>query len=145
LIYAALLRHVHNGVTSRLLLKIEPADLAADLDRDMMEIAISNLLDNALRYSPAGTAIGVKVKELKGGLAISISDKGAGMSREEVARAGKMYFRAQSARGTKGTGLGLHMVKMITTAHGGACEIESQPGKGTNATLLLPLRAKEAE
>jgi signal transduction histidine kinase len=142
IIYAALLRHVHSGITSRLLLKIEPAELAADLDREMMETAISNLLDNALRYSPAGTSIAVKVKELKGGLAISVADKGAGMSREEIARAGKMYFRAQSAKGTKGTGLGLHMVKMIVAAHGGACQIESQLGKGATVTLLLPLRAE---
>jgi signal transduction histidine kinase len=145
IMYAALLRHVHDGITARLLLKIEPAELAADLDRDMMETAISNLLDNALRYSPAGTAIVVRVKELKSGLAISIADKGLGMSREEIGRVGTMYFRAQSAKGTKGSGLGLHMVKMIAAAHGGACEIESQIGKGTIVTLLLPLRAGDAK
>jgi signal transduction histidine kinase len=141
LLYGALLRHVHSGLTPRLLLKLDPADLVADLDKDMMETAIFNLLDNALRYSPSGTVIEIRVKEHKGQLVIAVIDKGLGMSREEIAKVGRMYFRAQSAKGTKGTGLGLHMVNMIVSAHGGTCEIESQLGQGTIITLRLPLEA----
>ncbi len=122
----------------RLACQVEPPDLEAKLDGEMMEIAIGNLIANALRYSPPETPVRVSAELQGGALCITVADQGAGMSEEETARLGEMYFRAQSAKGVKGTGLGLYMTKMIIAAHGGNWRIASRLGEGTRITISLP-------
>jgi signal transduction histidine kinase len=122
----------------RLSYRVTPPGLQAELDGEMIEIAIGNLVANALRYSSPETSVRVSAAAAAGALLISVNDQGAGMSKEEVSHMGEMYFRAQSSKGTKGTGLGLHMTKMIITAHGGSWQIDSQIGKGTRIAIRLP-------
>jgi signal transduction histidine kinase len=124
----------------RLACQVLPPDLEARLDGEMMDIAIGNLIANALRYSPPETPVRVSAEaEIEdGAVCITVADQGAGMSEDEIARMGEMYFRAQSAKGTKGTGLGLHMTKLIIAAHGGDWRIDSRVGEGTQITIRLP-------
>jgi signal transduction histidine kinase len=131
-------RHAELVSPERLAYQVSPPDLEAILDVEMMEIAIGNLIANALRYSPPTTPVRVSAQIVNGAICVTVADQGAGMTEEEVARLGEMYFRAQSAKGTKGTGLGLHMTKLIIAAHGGDWQIVSHVGEGTRITIRLP-------
>jgi signal transduction histidine kinase len=122
----------------RLSCQVLPSDLEARLDGEMMDIAIGNLIANALRYSLPETPVRVSAETEDGAVCITVADQGAGMSEDEIARMGEMYFRAQSSKGTKGTGLGLHMTKLIIVAHGGDWQIDSRVGEGTRITIRLP-------
>lgn len=121
-----------------------PVSLAADVDRvpvrldpQFMSIALTNLVVNALRYSPDGAPVTVEGSVGASGLRISVSDRGFGMTSAEVERIGAMYFRAASSHGTKGVGIGLYITKKIVVAHGGSLEVASEPDRGTTFTIRL--------
>jgi len=123
----------------RISISIRPTQLIWLLDEDLFTIAIANLIDNALKYSPAGSKIDVKLKSNDSGLELLIKDKGRGMNVDELSRIGNMYFRGQSASDIKGTGLGLHIAWKIITAHGGTLEVQSQVKEGTSMTIKIPV------
>lgn len=106
-------------------------------DPQFLGVAVGNLVQNALRYSPPETTVAVTAWEEPGGVAISVADRGRGMSAEEVARIGTIYFRADSSRGTKGSGIGLYMTQKIVAAHGGTLRVESVKGEGSVFTIRL--------
>ncbi len=106
-------------------------------DPQFLGVAVGNLVQNALRYSPPDTTVAVSAWEEPGGVAISVADQGHGMSPEEVARIGTIYFRADSSRGTKGAGIGLYMTQKIVAAHGGTLGVESVKGLGSIFTIRL--------
>lgn len=106
-------------------------------DPQFLGVAVGNLVQNALRYSPPETTVAVTAWEEPDGVAISVADQGRGMSAEEVARIGTIYFRADSSRGTKGSGIGLYMTQKIVAAHGGTLRVESVKGEGSVFTIRL--------
>jgi len=106
-------------------------------DPQFLGVAVGNLVQNALRYSSPDTTVAVTAWEEPGGVAISVADQGRGMSAEEVARIGTIYFRADSSRGTKGSGIGLYMTQKIVAAHGGTLRVESVKGEGSIFTIRL--------
>jgi len=110
-------------------------------DRDALALALRNLLDNAIKYSPESSTVRVSV-ECQGDLAgISVQDEGAGIPDAEQRDVFRRFVRGTSARtlNVKGTGIGLAMAAQIVKAHGGRLELASEPGRGSRFTILLPL------
>jgi signal transduction histidine kinase len=108
-------------------------------DREALAQALWNLLDNAVKYSGDSAVVHVEV-EPADLVAIRVRDRGFGIPPSERKRIFRKFVRGSSARayGVKGTGIGLAMVKHIVDAHGGKVIVESEPGKGSTFTILLP-------
>jgi two-component system sensor histidine kinase SenX3 len=110
-------------------------------DAAMLVQAVRNLLDNAVRYSPPSTTVGVGVRSRDGIVEIAVVDQGIGISAEEQDRVFERFYRVDPARSreTGGTGLGLSIVKHVAADHGGDVQVWSQPGRGSTFTLRLPV------
>jgi signal transduction histidine kinase len=103
-----------------------------------------NLLSNAVKFTPAAGSVTIGVTRNGGdGIHISIADTGIGMTEAEAAKAFEVYGQVQSdlTRNTKGTGLGLPLVKSLAELHGGSLSLVSEKGKGTTVTVFLPWRS----
>jgi signal transduction histidine kinase len=107
----------------------------------MIEQALTNLIDNALKYSDPGNKVQVWIEERDSSVEISVADKGIGIARKDISRVFERFYRTDSARGKEpgGTGLGLAIVKHIALAHNGNVRVESALGAGSTFTLSLPL------
>ena len=117
-----------------------PAGLAAQIDPDQVREAVDNLVGNALRYAPAGSAIGVSAAARDGALIIEVADRGPGFPPEFLPRAFERFARPDSgrARADGGAGLGLAIVQAIAQAHGGQATARNQSGGGAVVTVELP-------
>lgn len=103
--------------------------------------AFSNIINNAVRYTPGGGTIEVRCERLPDGRArLSVSDSGPGISPEHLPRLGERFYRVDRSRSREsgGTGLGLAITKHVVQRHGGELQVSSQPGKGSCFALLLP-------
>jgi signal transduction histidine kinase len=111
-------------------------------DEEALALALWNLLDNAVKYSPAGGAVEVAVARRVGEVAISVRDYGLGIPRGEQAAIFQRFRRGTQAGklGIPGTGIGLAMADHIVRAHHGTIELESEPGAGSRFTIMLPGR-----
>lgn len=112
-------------------------------DRQILTEAVSNLLANAIAYSPPGAQVGVGVREADGAVEIAVADHGIGIPEEDQQRIFERFYRADQARSrrTGGTGLGLAIVKHAVQRHGGSVDLWSRPGRGSTFTIRLPLAA----
>jgi len=112
-------------------------------DRDLLLQAVANLLDNAIKFAPDGGVIRLAATTDPDAAAVSVTDDGPGLSVPDQARAGERFFRADAARATPGSGLGLSLVRAVAAAHGGALRLaDARPGQdppGLRATLHLPI------
>jgi two-component system, OmpR family, phosphate regulon sensor histidine kinase PhoR len=110
-------------------------------DRGAVQQILTNLFDNAVRYTPAGGRIGVDAGATADELVLSVSDTGAGIPPEHLPRIFERFYRVDPARSRDagGTGLGLAIVKHLMESHGGRVEAESTPGTGTTVRLHFPL------
>ena len=109
-------------------------------DAEALEVALRNLLDNAVKYSPPDTNVGVAWSHTGTQVAIQVRDEGMGIPAAERRSIFEKFVRgsAAAALNVKGTGVGLAMVRQIVAAHGGEIRLESEPGKGSRFTILLP-------
>jgi two-component system sensor histidine kinase SenX3 len=109
-------------------------------DPDLLMTAFRNLIDNAIRYSPEGTTVGVGVRSRDGLVQVSVTDQGPGIPQDEQDRIFERFYRVDAARSrqTGGTGLGLSIVKHVISNHGGEVTLWSQPGQGSTFTVRLP-------
>jgi len=116
------------------------AGLACLIDRESLALAIWNLLENAVKYSGQCRTIRVAVERRGGRAAISVRDGGLGIAPREKKAIFEKFVRGDAARAseTKGTGLGLALVRRIVDGHGGTIEVESAPGRGSTFTIVLP-------
>lgn len=107
----------------------------------LLEQAVINLLDNAIKYSEPGTSIEIRMVEMNGEVSVSVSDHGCGIAREHLPRIWERFYRIDKARSRAlgGTGLGLAIVKHIALAHGGRVSVESTVGQGSTFTIYLPV------
>jgi two-component system phosphate regulon sensor histidine kinase PhoR len=116
--------------------------VVANMEKTLLEQAVVNLLDNAIKYSDEGKSIAVTgAKNAAGGeVTISVADQGIGIPSEHLERIFERFYRVDKARSRKlgGTGLGLSIVKHIVTAHNGSVTVESVVGKGSTFTIHLP-------
>jgi two-component system phosphate regulon sensor histidine kinase PhoR len=118
-----------------------PEDVQARIDANLLERAVFNLLDNAVKYSPAGATVEVGVVRGPEELRIEVRDRGCGIPREHLPRIFERFYRVDKARSRQlgGTGLGLAIVKHIAQAHQGRATVDSTPGKGSTFSIHLPL------
>jgi two-component system sensor histidine kinase SenX3 len=109
-------------------------------DHALLVTALRNLLDNALRYSPEGSAVRVGTRARDGVVEIAVVDSGAGISPADSERVFERFYRVDPARSreTGGTGLGLSIVKHVAGRHGGDVRLWSSPGRGSTFTLRIP-------
>ena len=116
------------------------------VDQEAIARSLVNLVNNALKYSDTEKFLGVKLYRADGALKLEVVDRGIGIARNEQSKIFEKFYRAGNplVHNTKGSGLGLSLVRHIAHAHGGEVEVESTPGKGSTFTLTLPLeRATE--
>ena len=104
----------------------------------------TNLLENAVRYSPEGSSVEVAVARAGDKAQITFKDHGAGISANDLPRIFDRFYRGDRSRtrATGGFGLGLAIVKALVEAHGGSIAAESTPGKGTRMTVELPVHSR---
>ena len=108
-------------------------------DQGKLQRVVANLLDNAVKYSPDGSNIHVSVYEDGGFVNISIKDNGMGISEKDLPHIFKRFYRCDSSRSKTGAGLGLSWAQAITQAHGGSISAISEPHKGSNFIVALPM------
>ncbi len=115
-----------------------PTDVTANAT--LLEQAIKNLVDNAVKYSPENTAVRLSVRNRDGFLTVDVSDSGVGIPAADLPRIFERFYRVDRARSRDlgGTGLGLAIVKHIAIAHRGAVTVESTPGKGSTFVFSIP-------
>jgi signal transduction histidine kinase len=105
-------------------------------DRDMLQQAVANLLDNAIKFSPSGGGIVLAAERLEKQVLISVSDQGPGIPEHDRARATERFFRGEQARNTPGSGLGLALVQAVATLHEGTVVLEDA-NPGLRVTMLI--------
>ncbi|GGM73471.1 hypothetical protein GCM10010967_01310 [Dyadobacter beijingensis] len=141
-----------NGQSVQIEQKEGEVDLNFDAEEDVVaadEVHISNILnnliDNAIKYSPEKLHLNIATKNENDGIAISVADKGIGMSREQQQRVFDTFYRVPTGNvhDVKGFGLGLSYVKKMVEAHEGTVRLHSKPGEGSTFTIWLPVRKEE--
>ena len=108
-------------------------------DRDLLFLAVYNLLDNALKFTRPGDTIEVRATEDGRVVTVEVADTGSGIPKDELPHVFEELYRGRGARGTEGSGLGLALVRAIVERHGGTVTVRSREGEGTVFTLHLPL------
>jgi two-component system sensor histidine kinase SenX3 len=110
-------------------------------DREQLIMAIHNLIENAINYSPEDTKVSVTTQIQEDIVEISVADQGIGISEDELERIFERFYRVDPARSreTGGTGLGLSIVKHVTSKHGGEVKVWSSPNVGSTFALRLPI------
>jgi len=121
--------------------RIEPDIPPVQVDREAIQRSLVNLVNNALKYSDREKFIGVKLYRADRVLKLEVADHGIGIPRNEQSKIFEKFYRAGDplVHNTKGSGLGLSLVRHIAHAHGGEVAVDSTPGKGSTFTLTLPL------
>lgn len=119
-----------------------PSGLEVDGDRTLLVTALSNLVENAVAYSPQDASVSVSRRRVGDTVEIAVTDRGIGIAPQHQARVFERFFRVDPARSraTGGTGLGLAIVKHVLANHGGEVRLWSSPGTGSTFTMCLPAR-----
>jgi two-component system sensor histidine kinase VicK len=140
-----------NDVISKMLVNIKKKNLALETDilqhspdifadRDKIEQVFQNILSNAIKYTPEGGKIFIRLDSIEGRVRIIFGDTGIGIPKEDLPRLFERFYRVDKTRSRElgGTGLGLSIAKEIVEAHDGIITIDSELGHGTQVTILLP-------
>jgi signal transduction histidine kinase len=114
-------------------------DLIVSGDRTRLEQVAANLIDNAVKYTPAGGRVDAEITRDGDRALLRVRDTGAGIPPSEMPRIWERLFRGDTSRTERGLGLGLSLVKAIVEAHGGTVDCASNPGHGSTFTVSLPL------
>ncbi len=139
---ADLARQVVEEVASpRVVLDASSTPSPIRADRDALALALRNLVDNAIKYSPDVCPVRVSVQAQGAFTGISVEDQGAGIGKDEQRKVFRKFVRGAAAQSmnVKGTGIGLAMAEQIVRAHGGRLELVSEPSRGSRFTILLPV------
>ncbi|MCO5166518.1 MAG: ATP-binding protein [Planctomycetes bacterium] len=110
------------------------------VDPERIERAVANMAANALKYSPPDAPVRVRLRRVDGEVIVSVEDRGVGIPPDELPRLFEKSFRARTAGGVEGLGLGLYIVRRIAEAHGGRVWAESRVGQGSTFHLALPVQ-----
>ena len=115
-------------------------------DRDHLEQVVGNLVDNAIKYSPEGGPVRIRVRREGEQVHLAVEDEGIGIPADQVARVFDIFYRTSEAerRRTPGLGLGLFITRGIVERHGGRIWADSEVGRGTTVHVMLPLERGDA-
>ncbi len=129
----------------RLRMDLQAGETELFADRKRMMQLLMNLLSNASAYSPEHTTITVNTRESGGTVLMSVTDQGEGISEEDQSRLFEEFYRGNSeiTRSVSGLGLGLSIVKAIVDSHDGRVSVRSQPGSGTEVSVMIPVAGEE--
>jgi signal transduction histidine kinase len=122
------------------------SDIALDLpemnfDGEAIASVLVNLLSNAMKFSPKGKEVSIKLFRDNGNAVLQVADKGIGISQKEIPKIFQRFYQSENIISSemKGSGLGLTLVKHITEAHNGRIQVESEPGKGSTFSVIMPI------
>jgi len=115
-----------------------------EVDGAQIDRAVSNLIDNAIKYTPPAGRVAVSVERTPAEFVISVSDTGRGIAAEDLSTIFRKYQRGKDVDGVVGSGLGLFIVKAVAEAHHRSVDLSSRAGKGTTVTLHLPAKPSRA-
>ena len=117
-----------------------PEELCLSHDSKWTAEAVFNLLDNAVKYTPAGGAIRISVEQWEMYVKLSVSDTGKGIPESNRAAIFRRFYREEEVHGQQGVGIGLYLTREIVTRQGGYIKVVSEPGKGSEFSIMLPTR-----
>lgn len=139
---AALCRQVRDDLDERLAPRVyiqtSRAQVPAQCDAGLLKIALHNLVNNALRHSPAGGRVVIALERQTRSVEIRVRDWGSGIPDDEIAHIFTRFYRGRGALDQPGTGLGLYLVRTIAEQHGGTVSVQNQPGGGCEFRVQLP-------
>lgn len=115
-----------------------PAEVGACFDPKWTQEALGNLIDNAIKYTPAGGSVTVSVTPYELFCRIDVADTGPGIPEDEQGRIFERFYRSPTVRDAQGVGLGLYLAREIAAANGGYIKVTSRPGNGSTFSLFLP-------
>ena len=123
-------------------LRIEPEGLAVCADRTHFGNIVSNLIDNAIKYSPSEARVEIRCRTENGWFILSVRDQGIGIPHDKQRHVFDKFYRVPTGNqhDTKGYGLGLYYVKALTEKHGGTVKVRSEPGRGSEFTIKLRMK-----
>ena len=123
----------------RLITELDPDLPLLDADPQLLGILLLNLLGNAIKYSPSGSEVRLRIKCIGQVCSFEVIDQGCGIPADELPFIFQKYMRGRSVTSIPGAGLGLSLVSRITALHGGRVEMESREGEGAHVTVTIPL------
>lgn len=135
-----LAEHQQMAAEHRLRLEAATPALIGQWDAPRLERVLDNLVSNAVKYSPEGSEVTLRVDQEGDWAVVQVQDQGIGIPPADLTRLGEPFYRGRNTSGRAGTGLGLWGVRQIVEQHGGAVHIASREGEGTTVTVRLPLR-----
>jgi len=130
------------AVERRIALEVDcPADLVATANGPLLEQAVINLVDNAIKYSERGGSVEVEARFVEGWLEVAVTDRGVGIPARDLDRIFERFYRVDRARSraTGGVGLGLSIVRHVAANHGGEVTVQSKEGEGSTFVLRIPI------
>lgn len=134
----AVAQFVPKAAEKNITLKLAAAEGDGVFDPKWTEEAVCNLLDNAVKYTPAGGSVTVETRCYELFCRIDVSDTGPGIPEEEQAKVFQRFYRSPANHQTQGVGIGLYLARQIAEGQGGYIKVFSKPGKGTEFSLYLP-------
>lgn len=126
--------------SSHRLIAETPEELWGNWDRTRVQQLLTNLVSNAIKYSPDGGTVQVSVVTEGEEARVVVADQGVGIATEDLARLFQPFVRLHENTRADGTGLGLYIAKAVAEAHGGRVEVQSEVGQGSAFTVILPIR-----
>lgn len=117
-----------------------PDGLRLSHDSKWTAEALFNLLDNAVKYTPAGGAIRISVEQWEMYVKLNVSDTGKGIPEHNQAAIFRRFYREEEVHGEQGVGIGLYLTREIVTRQGGYIKVASEPGQGSEFSIMLPIR-----
>jgi len=123
----------------RLITELDPDLPLLDADPQLLGILLLNLLGNAIKYSPSGSEVRLRIRHTGQACSFEVIDQGCGIPADELPFIFQKYMRGRSVTSIPGAGLGLSLVSRITALHGGRVEMESREGEGAHVTVTIPL------
>jgi signal transduction histidine kinase len=124
----------------RMITEFEPM-FSMKIDEDLMRQVFTNLIENAIKYSPENSSILVSTEETEGQVRVQVADQGIGIPESDIPRLFSKFHRAENAKTSdiKGSGLGLYLSNYFVNLHQGKINVESEPNKGSTFTVELPM------
>ena len=129
----------NTDTTCELQYTIRSKDLTVKVDQTLMRLILTNLISNAIKYSPSDKAVSVNLEQVDDCVEICVQDQGIGIPESNLKHIFQPFYRATNVEGVKGTGLGLSITKQAIEMHGGSIHVESQINVGTTFTIRIPL------